>query len=133
MQAAVRAVDEADVLEDDLDYVALGKQLTQRKQQGAAANGASARPRAAESPASPAPGAEPAEVPEDRAYWAAVQSAMSSDKESADPETRDLAGAKFSPIYSHPTAGSICVFESLHRLLDPFLKLKTGRVHGPAY
>lgn len=93
MQAAVRAVDEADVLEDDLDFVALGKQLTQRKQQGAAADGASAGPRAAESPASAISGAEPAEVPEDTAYWAAVQSAMSSDKESADPETRDLAGA----------------------------------------
>lgn len=89
----MKAVDETDVLKDDLDFVALGEQFSQRMEPGAASDDDGAGSHAAQATASTVSPAEAAAVPEDTAYWAAVQSAMSSDKEALDPETKDLAGS----------------------------------------
>ena len=103
-QAAVKAVNEVDVLKDDLDFVALGKRFSEQSKQQSESN-----INADYGPSSPQPSVQPAsiqsssEVPEDTAYWAAVQSALSSDKDPAGPESQDITSTDLDTYSMHIT------------------------------
>ena len=90
LQAAVQAVDEVDVLKDDLDFVALGNKFRERSEQQSEPRSQNTGPQLAYQPS-----AQPvsSEVPEDTAYWAAVQSALTLDINPAGLESLDRTSA----------------------------------------
>ena len=76
-----------------MDYIGLAEQVRQGARPSPASDSSDASPASAQ-PAAPevvAP-SEAEAVPEDSAYWAAVQSALGSDQDADGPETADLPG-----------------------------------------
>ena len=95
LQAAIQAVDEVDVLKDDLDFVALGKKFREQSEQQSEPFLQNAGPSQLATKLSALPVSSPrsSEVLEDAAYWTAVQSALSSDINPAGLESLDRTSA----------------------------------------